>query len=81
MVYTVEEGLTDFEAWGGGLDTWIQLTTDQLDTLEGVLSEVLGGEETPTKTAINDFLWFERETIAEVLGFDSWADLEENNTY
>ena len=33
------------------------------------------------ETGLNDFLWFERELIAEWLGFDDYDELlNENNT-
>ena len=35
-------------------------------------------DELPTDTEINDFFWFERDTIAEWLGYEDWEDLENN---
>ena len=30
---------------------------------------------TPTETDINDFFWFERDTIADLLGYSDWEAL------
>ena len=35
----------------------------------------------PTDTDINDFLWFERDQIAEYLGYEDWDDYENNEVY
>ena len=80
MVYMVEESLTEFEAWAGGFDTWKQLTADQLDAIEARFVDYFG-EEPTTRTAINDFLWYQRDLIAALLGFDSWDELTEYNAY
>lgn len=76
MEYKVECDLDQFDAWSGGKDT--------LDVLKekGVCSEVqyfieeLFCDEIPTETAINDVLWFERDFIAQHLGYDDWEAFE-----
>lgn len=76
MEYKVECDLDQFDAWSGGKDT--------LDVLKekGVCDEVqsffeeLFCDETPTETAINDVLWFERDAIAEYLGYEDWEAFE-----
>lgn len=76
-VYT-EINLYDFNAWSGGRDTlnhladW--LTRDEFDSLEAQFEEVLGEEITDTQ--LNDFLWFETDTIASMLGYRDWEALE-----
>ena len=75
MKYYVETSLKNFAAWSGGADTKEELTDDELDTLESMLEEI-EPEEGYTDTAINDILWFERDTIAEWLGYEDWDDLE-----
>ena len=75
MKYYVETSLENFEAWSGGRDTLEVLIEKGLcDTVEAFLEEVLG--EDISDTAINDVLWFERDTIAEWCGFSSWEALE-----
>ena len=74
MEYKVERSLDQFDAWSGGKDT--------LDVLieKGVCDEVEDFIEQcftdPTDTDINDFLWFERDQIAEYLGYDNWEAFE-----
>lgn len=72
-----ELDLYNFKAWSGGKDTLDVLTCEQANQLENELSDVYpdGLEE----TALNDVLWFERDWIAELLGFTSWEHLEAVN--
>ena len=75
MKYYVETSLENFEAWSGGRDTLEVLIDKGLcDTVEMFLEEALG--EDISDTAINDVLWFERDTIADWCGFSSWEALE-----
>lgn len=74
MTFTIERNLEDFNAWAGGKAT--------LDVLieKGVCEEVEDFIEQcfshPTDTDINDFLWFERDQIAEYLGYEDWEAFE-----
>ena len=78
MKYYVETSLENFEAWSGGRDTLEVLIEKGLcDTVEMFLEEDLNScDEMPDDTAINDFLWFERDAIANYCGFSSWEALE-----
>ena len=78
MKYYVETSLENFEAWSGGRDTLDVLIEKGLcDTVEMFLEEDLNScDEMPDDTAINDFLWFERDVIANYCGFSSWEALE-----
>ena len=76
MKYVVEENLSNFNAWSGGADTVAELTDDQLDQVEELIEELFPCE-LPTDTEINDFLWFERDTIAQHLGFSDWEHLNQ----
>ena len=78
MKYYVETSLENFEAWSGGRDTLEVLIEKGLcDTVEAFLEEDLNScDEMPDDTAINDFLWFERDAIANYCGFSSWEALE-----
>ena len=69
--------LRNFEAWSGGKDTLDELTYDQMERLEDILPDVLGDEA--SETELNDLLWFERDQIAEWLGFEDWEQLERVN--
>lgn len=77
MKYIVEEDLRNFDAWSGGKDTKEELTDDQLDYVEELIGEMF--PETPTNTEINDFLWYERDAIAQYLGFSDWEHLNQDD--
>lgn len=78
MKYTKECSLDDFEAWSGGKDTLDVLQqNDDCDEVESLI-EMCWEEDLPTETQINDFLWFERDMIAEHLGYSDWDDYEEH---
>lgn len=76
MYYKTEFDLYNFPAWSGGHDTLETLKEKNLvDEVQATIEEIYC-EESPTDTEINDFLWFERDTIAEWLGFSDWEALE-----
>ena len=61
----------EFDAWSGGRDTLQRLRKIGCDdAVFGLVDELFEGEV--SETDINDFLWFEDETITEYLGFDFW---------
>lgn len=51
---------------------------DKCEELEELIEEQFY-DETPSDTAINDFLWFERDYIYERLGLTSDEDEEEDD--
>lgn len=82
MIIKQEINLRDFEFWSGGRDTFKDLEAldevvdyDVFETLENAFDAVEFYEVTDTE--LNNMLWFEREYIASILGFDSYADLED----
>lgn len=60
------------ELWSGGRDTLTDLTVGEIRT---VLDLLEGSAVEWDLTAVNDFFWFEREAIAEWLGFDNYDQL------
>lgn len=68
-----EISLYDFDAWSGGRDTLNDLTEEQCNTVEQYLEDLY--PDGIDETELNDFLWFERDTIAEWLGFRSYEAL------
>ena len=74
-----EKSLKDFDFWSGAKDTVKYLTEDELNQIESILEDCFpkGMDE----TEINDFFWFEDDTIAEWLGYSSFDDIiyRENN--
>jgi len=75
MKFYTEQNLRNFEFWSGAKDTTDALTLEQIDQLESILEDITPGDGW-SDTAINDFFWFERDTIADLLGFSSWEALE-----
>ena len=77
-IYT-EKSLNDFDFWSGAKDTVKYLTEDEINQIETILEDCFpnGMDE----TEINDFFWFEDDTIAEWLGYSSFDDIiyRENN--
>ena len=71
-----ETSLDRFEAWSGGRDTLdVLIEKDLCDQLEAMLENDIFPDGC-TDTELNDLLWFERDNIAEWLGFSDWEDLE-----
>lgn len=71
-----KDSLDNFEAWSGGKDTLDTLREKgDVDSVE-CLIEMLFFDETPSQTQVNDFLWFERDTIALHLGYSDWDEYE-----
>ena len=77
MEYKVETSLEDFEAWSGGKDTLdVIIDKGDCDEVEAFIESCFCDGEMPTDTTINDFLWFERDFIAEHLGYRDWEAYE-----
>lgn len=75
MKYLCECALEDFKAWSGGkytLDTLIE--KDDCEAVECLIEELGACDEPWTETGVNDFLWFERDAIAEHLGYSDWEE-------
>ena len=75
-IYT-EQSLKDFEFWSGARDRAKYLTDDQFDTIETILEDAY--PDGMTDTEINDFFWFEEDTIADWLGYNSFEELMEES--
>lgn len=68
-----EENLSRFEFWSGAKDTVKYLTESELETIESYLEELY--PEGMTDTELNDFMWFEDDTIAEWLGYNDFDEI------
>ena len=72
------DGIRDM-VWSGAKDTLADLDDDQLNTIIQILAD-----EYPDgidETELNDFLWFERDTIADWLGFDDFDALMRGDSF
>lgn len=66
------------DCWSGAKDRIDSLTPELIDRLENYLEDdAVWGEEMPTETEVNDFIWFEDDTYADWLGFDNSSQLWE----
>ena len=61
-----EINLRDFEFWSGAKSNAETLTSEQLDIVESILEDAY--PDGISETQINDFFWFEFDTIREWLG-------------
>lgn len=66
----------DFDFWSGAVNTVEELTDEEFERIINEL-EMLDPEGM-TETQLNDFFWFEDDTIAEMLGYSNWEELEED---
>ena len=73
MKINKEESLRNFEFWSGAADTVKELTPNQMDEIEIILAEQY--PEGMDETELNDFFWFDRDTIADWLGYDDFDKL------
>lgn len=85
MIYYYEEHnqpLKWFVAWSGGKSTLEKITKlgdEALQIVEDYINSIFD-DHTPTETEINDFLWFEDDQIAEILGFKNTDEFWTSNT-
>lgn len=77
MKYTVEESLSNFQFWSGGKDRAVLLNSEQFDQVEEMMAECEPADGW-TDTAINDFFWFDFDTIAQWLGYKNEEYLEKD---
>lgn len=68
-----EINLNDFEFWGSAIQTAKYLTDDEMDAIEENLNGL--NPDGMSKTDINDFFWFDDDTIAEWLGYPDFETL------
>ena len=62
-----------FEFWSGGKDTARFLTEKEIEQVFYILEECY--PEGMDETEINDFFWYEDDTIAEWLGYESFEQI------
>ena len=70
-----EINLRDFEFWSGAKSNAETLTSEQLDMVESILEDAY--PDGMDETQINDFFWFDFDTIREWLGIKDEEKEEE----
>ena len=68
-----DDSIRNFNFWSGARDTVNDLTWEDFDILEPLIEEMFGGEVEDVD--LNDFFWFERDTIASWLGYEDYEEL------
>lgn len=63
----------DFDFWSGAKDTVKYLTDDEVEQIFDMLDEYY--PDGMTETQVNDFFWFDDDTIAEWLGYRDFEEL------
>ena len=70
-----ETSLENFEAWSGAVDTLDRVReAGKCDELETILEDLY--PDGMSETELNDFLWFEPETVYEWLGIEEEEEEE-----
>ena len=68
-----ETTLKDFEFWGGAKCRAEKLTYSELEQITEILEELY--PDGIDETTVNDLFWFEEDTIAEWLGYNSFEEI------
>ena len=76
MIIISDIDLRNFGFWSGGKDTAKTLTLEEIDQIQFILEDSY--PDGMTETDVNDFFWFERDTIAYWLGYTNWEELEQS---
>lgn len=66
-----------YNLWSGAIDTLNSLTDEEIEIIISILEDAYDGKL--SLTDLNDFFWFERDTIAEWLGYEDFEKILEKN--
>lgn len=73
MIIKTDIYIPEFKFWSGAKDTVNYLTMEELETVADILeSEYPDGM---TETELNEFFWFEDDTIAKWLGYANFEEI------
>lgn len=76
MLYK-EMSIHDFKPWSGAVNTYERLErNNKLNDLEWSLSEIFGKDDIE-ETELNDLLWFEPDTVYEIVGLETESEIKE----
>jgi hypothetical protein len=80
MLYK-EMSIFDFEPWSGAVNTYERLKReDKLDELDSLLPDMFG-KDAVEETELNDLLWFEPDTVYELVGLPTESEIREDIEY
>ena len=78
-VYKEIDSAEEFEFWSGAVATYNNIVNaDKEDEFWDLLEETFSDSECVSETELNDFVWFEREYIYNLLGLDENGKLIED---
>ena len=72
-IYKEVNSVYDFEFWSGAKDTVEYLLDSEVNEIISMLE--MSGYDEMSETELNDFFWFECDTIAEWLGFNDFDEI------
>lgn len=79
MLYK-EMSIYDFEPWSGAVNTYERLErNNKLNDLEWLLPELFNGDV--EETELNDLLWFEHNTVYELVGLQTESEIRDDIEY
>lgn len=80
MLYK-EMSIHDFEPWSGAVNTYERLKREgKLDELDSLLPDMFGKDDVE-ETELNDLLWFEPDTVYELVGLPTESEIREDIEY
>lgn len=80
MLYK-EMSIFDFEPWSGAVNTYERLKREgKLDELDSLLPDMFGKDDVE-ETELNDLLWFEPDTVYELVGLPTESEIREDIEY
>lgn len=79
MLYK-EMSIHDFKPWSGAVNTYERLgRNNKLNDLEWLLPELFDGDV--EETELNDLLWFEPNTVYELVGLQTESEIRDDIEY
>lgn len=79
MLYK-EMSIHDFKPWSGAVNTYERLErNNKLNDLEWLLPELFDGDV--EETELNDLLWFEPNTVYELVGLQTESEIRNDIEY
>nr|DAE85708.1 MAG TPA: hypothetical protein [Caudoviricetes sp.] len=70
-----------FEPWSGAVNTYERLKREgKLDELDSLLPDMFGKDDVE-ETELNDLLWFEPNTVYELVGLPTESEIREDIEY
>lgn len=80
MLYK-EISIYDFEPWSGAVNTYERLEREgKLDELDSLLPDMFSKDDVE-ETELNDLLWFEPDTVYELVGLPTESEIREDIEY